>query len=172
MSDFIRPELRAALLRWREAVAGGALAAAGAWGVLVAGGLLAWLGGAALILAALLIWTGSQRARMRLVSGGPGTVDVDEGQITYFGPLTGGMMALRDIDAVSLIRAGGQTPHWQLVSQADVLHIPLGADGTDALLDAFASLPGLRTERVLAAMKDGAADNVVVWQRSALRAIT
>lgn len=171
MTDFIRPDLRDAFWRWREAVAGLALALLGVWGVLVEGGLLAWLGGVALLLAGFLIWTGTQRARFRRVSGGPGSVDVDEGQITYFGPLTGGAIALRDIDAVTLIRAGGQSPHWQLVAQGHVLHIPIDADGTDALFDAFASLPGLRTERVLAAMKDGAVDNVAVWQRKGIRAL-
>lgn len=169
--DFIRPELRATFYRWREVIAGGALALIGLWAVLVPGGLVGIVGGAGVILAALLIWTGLQRVRFRHDALGLGAVDIDEGQITYFGPLTGGAIALQDLDSLALVRARAQTPHWQLTAEQGVLHIPVDAEGTDALFDAFSTLPGLRVERMLAALRDGTLEDVVIWQRSHLRAI-
>lgn len=169
--DFIRPELRAALRRWREALAGGAVAGFGLWAVLGPGGLVGIVGAAACVISLPLIWTGVQKGRFRGAGQGPGSVDVDEGQITYFGPLTGGAIAVREVRALVLVRAHGQSPHWRLSSEEGDLHIPVDADGADALFDAFSTLPGLRTERMVSALKDGTREDVVIWQRPALRAV-
>jgi hypothetical protein len=98
-------------------------------------------------------------------------VDVDEGQVTYFGPLTGGAVALRDMEILALIRSGGQSPHWRLTANGGDLHIPTDAEGADDLFDAFTTLPGLRTERMVQALRDGTHDDVVIWQRGAVHAI-
>jgi hypothetical protein len=98
-------------------------------------------------------------------------VDVDEGQITYFSPLTGCAIAVREVTALVLVRAHGQSPHWRLSSEAGDLYIPVDADGADALFDAFSTLPGLRTERMVSALKDGTREDVVIWQRPVLRAV-
>lgn len=169
--DFIRPELRAAFYKWREVMAGVGLAVMGLWALLDVGGLVGILGGALVILAVLMIWTGAQRVRFRQEEHGLGSVDVDEGQVTYFGPLTGGAIALRDMESLSLIRAQGQTPHWRLSAEQGVLHIPVDADGTDALFDAFSTLSGLRVERMLTALRDEAREDVLIWQRNHLRAV-
>ncbi|MEP4196862.1 MAG: hypothetical protein ABJL99_14640 [Aliishimia sp.] len=164
MNQFIRPEVQLMLWRWREVLAGGGLAVLGLWWIFVSGGLLSWLGIAALVLAGALIFMGIQRGRFRGASGGLGSVDVDEGQVTYFGPMTGGVMPLREMDALALIRIS-QSPHWRLSSGDTHLHIPIDADGTDDLFDAFSSLPGLKTERMLSILKDRAAQDTVIWQR-------
>ena len=44
--------------------------------------------------------------------------------------------------------------------------IPIDADGADALFDAFASLPGLKTERMLAQLHDAPTTPVVIWERA------
>lgn len=168
---FIRPELRVLLWKWREAILGLAVAILGVWAVLATSGLLSVIGGLAAIVGVLLTWLGVQRVRFRRVRQGPGSVDVDEGQITYFGPLTGGTLALRDMQDLVLIRAGGQSPHWRLSTEEDAVFIPVDADGTDALFDAFATLPGLHMQRLLAVLNDGQSEDVVVWQRPALRAV-
>jgi len=166
---FIRDDARAALWQWREVLAGGgglilmAIWAANSFGVFRI---------MALVLAAMclvLIIAGVQRARFRGAQDGLGVVQVDERQITYFGPLSGGTMALADVGAISLNRAS--TPaHWQLVPlQGQVLTIPVDAKGSDALFDAFAGLPGLRTERVLHALNHGAATQIVIWRRPDVR---
>ena len=91
--SFLRPEAKAELWRWREVLGGIAVALIGLW--LVAGpGLLLAIPGYALILAGVIfVWIGGQRVRFRKTGLGAGAVQVDEGQIAYFGPLTGGVIA-------------------------------------------------------------------------------
>lgn len=85
--SFVRPEARAALWRWREVLVGLVVAAIGLWWALAAHGLVQWVGGAVLLTGLALILLGIQRGRFRTGTGGPGVVRVDEGLITYFGPL-------------------------------------------------------------------------------------
>jgi hypothetical protein len=47
------------------------------------------------------------------------------------------------------------------------LHIPLDAEGGEALFDAFAALPGLRTEHMLARMRRPGPAPETLWQRPA-----
>ncbi len=163
--SFLRPEAKAQLIRWREVLAGGAMGLLGLWWLIGPGGLLV-LPAIALILAgAALGWVGVQRARFRSAGQGPGTVRVDEGQITYFGPLTGGVVALREMVALTLDKTLFPD-HWQLSQpgQPELL-IPVNAEGAEALFDAFATLPGLRTERMLHALQGREAHTIVIWQR-------
>ena len=162
---FFRPEAKAHLFRWREARAGGGLFVLGGWWLIGPGRLLTLPAIACMIAGLALIWLGIQRARFRSAGQGPGTVEVDEGQIAYFGPLTGGAVALREISRLSLDRA--QHPaHWRLDQPglAPVM-IPVNAAGAEALFDAFATLPGLRTERMLAALQSQNKHPIVIWQR-------
>lgn len=163
--SFFRPEARAALWRWREALTGIGLAALGLWWVLTAIGLLHGLGYLALALAAAFLIMGLQRARFRGTGGGPGIVSVDEGQVSYFGPLTGGIMAIRDLSALRL-DPSGHPAHWVLSAPDEPdLYIPVNAEGAEALFDAFATLPGLRTEHMLAQMRRLPDHPTVIWQR-------
>ena len=161
----IRPEVKELFIRWREALAGLVVLVLGAW----------WLGGnsqvlmlpavALMILGLALIWIGIQRARFRGEGQGPGTVDVDEGQITYFGPLTGGAVAVREITRVTL-DPGLHPMHWRLrQGGAPELLIPVNAAGADRLFDVFATLPGLRMEHALSALKTTEKHSIVIWQR-------
>lgn len=166
---FFRPEVRALLWQWREVLGGVAVALLGLWLVLGPGFLLAVPGYALLVAGAIFVWLGIQRARFRGADGGAGAVQVDEGQVTYFGPLTGGTVALREMDRLSLDRALFPA-HWKLdqAGQAPLL-IPVNAAGSEALFDAFATLPGLRTERMLQQMhatQDQAPHQaIVIWQK-------
>lgn len=162
---FFRPEAQAALWRWRECILGGGLVLLGLWLVLGPGLLLAVPGYALILAGAAAVWLGVQRARFRGADGGAGAVQVDEGQITYFGPLTGGTVALREMDRLSLERAMFPA-HWRLdqPGQSPLL-IPVNAAGSEALFDAFASLPGLRTERMLTELHATRHQAVVIWRR-------
>ncbi|MCV3270737.1 hypothetical protein [Roseobacter sinensis] len=165
MTSFLRPELLAQLKRWREVLLGGAMLVLGLWWLIGPGRLLVLPGTALVLVGAALIWLGVQRARFRSAGQGPGAVSIDEGQITYFGPLTGGSVALREMRRLSLDKA--QYPaHWRLnqPGQADVL-IPVNAEGAEALFDAFATLPGLHTERMLHALQSSERQMIVIWQR-------
>ncbi len=162
---FFRPEAKAALWRWREAYLGGLLALLGIWLVSGPGFLLAVPGYAAIAGGLLLAWLGIQRGRFRGPDGGTGAVQVDEGQVSYFGPLTGGTVALREMDRLTL--EGNMFPaHWRLSQQGQPpLLIPVNAAGADALFDAFAALPGLRTEKMLNTLRAEPHATVVIWQR-------
>lgn len=162
---FFRPEAQAALWRWRECILSGGLVLLGLWLVLGPGLLLAVPGYALVLGGAAAVWLGVQRARFRGADGGAGAVQVDEGQITYFGPLTGGTVALREMDRLSLERAMFPA-HWRLdqPGQSPLL-IPVNAAGSEALFDAFASLPGLRTERMLTELHATRHQAVVIWRR-------
>lgn len=167
--SFVRPEARAALWRWREVLTGLGALVLGLWWVLGTTGLLQWVGGAVALAGAALAAAGVQRGRFRAGAGGPGVVQVDEGQIAYFGPLTGGVVALSEITALTIDHTA-RPPHWVLEQpDQDDLRIPLNAEGAEALFDVFASLPGLRTERMLAAMRNGAGHPPdrpeVIWKR-------
>lgn len=163
---FFRPEATAALWRWREVLIGIALAILALWWLAGPGGLLGWIAPALLVAAGALIMVGLQRGRFRGTGGGLGTVQVDEGQVTYFGPLSGGMIALREMSRLTL--DGTQRPaHWRLEQpdHAPVM-IPVDADGADALFDAFATLPGLKTERMLAQLRSTPDTPVLIWARA------
>ena len=164
---FFRPEAKATLWRWREVLVGVGLAVLALWLLAQARGVLGYIAPVLLVGAGALIMVGLQRGRFRGASGGLGTVQVIEGEVIYFGPLTGGSVALRELQRLTL--DGGQTPpHWRL-DQPDhtPLLIPVDADGADALFDAFSALPGLRTEQMLAKLRAGTRAPVVIWERSA-----
>lgn len=162
MTGFIRPEARAVLWRWREALGGGGLLCAGALFAFGPGGLVGVLGAIAMLAGGALIAMGLQRGRFRGRRGGPGIAELDEGQITYFGPLSGGTVALGDLSELALIRTR-QTPHWRLTTSDGQLFIPVDAEGADGLFDAFTVLPGLKMQRMLAALQDKTAQDVVIW---------
>jgi hypothetical protein len=161
----IRPEAKAQLWRWREVLAGVGAASLGAWWI-AGGSALLLLPGIALGLAgAALIWIGVQRARFRSEGQGPGTVEVDEGSVTYFGPLTGGTVALRELDQIAF-DPSQHPPHWRLFQSGTTeLLIPVNASGADALFDAFATLPDFRMEQALNALKAQDKHRIVIWRR-------
>lgn len=167
--SFFRPEARAQIMRWREVIVGGGALVFGLYLALGPGSLLSIPGIALIVVGALLIWLGIQRGRFRGAADGAGAVQVDEGQVTYFGPLTGGTIDLREMQSLTL--AGTMFPaHWRLEQRGvPPLLIPVNAVGAEALFDAFATLPGLRTERMLSTLKANPRQEVVIWQRGSLR---
>lgn len=166
---FFRPEAKAALWRWREVLAGAAISLVGLWWIVGPGRLLAVPGWAMVLGGAALGVIGVQRARFRSGGGGPGAVQVNEGQIAYFGPLTGGVVALQALERLSL-DARAHPAHWRLdVPGQDAVLIPVNAAGSEGLFDAFATLPGLRTERMLSELRAKRDHAVVIWERKPLR---
>lgn len=166
---FFRPEAKAALWRWREVIVAGAMTLLGLWWIIGPGRLLALPGWAFVLGGIALGLVGFQRGRFRGPGDGPGAVQVDEGQIAYFGPLTGGVVSLAALERLSL-DATANPAHWRLDApdQAAVL-IPVNAAGSDALFDAFSKLPGLRTERMLSELRNRRDHAVVIWERTPLR---
>ena len=167
--SFIRPEAKLALWRWREVLAAGFVLLLGLSWINGPGGLLGWLGWALVVVAAALAIIGLQRARFRTGAGGPGVVTLDEGQITYLGPLDGGIVATREIERLALDPSLHPT-HWILDQPGQpTLHIPVNAEGAEALFDVFANLPGLKTEQMLSELNGSGMHPVVIWERTPSR---
>ena len=147
----IRPELRDTLWRWREALSGAAVALAGLLWLTTAGaGFFQALAGLVVLAGLGIGWIGYRRVRFAGATPGPGLVQVVEGQISYFGPHQGGFVALRDLEELHLIDHGRA---WLLVQAQDVpVSIPVGAEGAEALFDAFASLDGMNMPALLRAL--------------------
>ena len=165
MSDLIRPEVRAGFMRWREAIAGAGLVALGLWWSLGAGGLMTYVGFVTTCIGLLIGWMGLQRGRFRSSGEAAGIVLVDEGQISYFGPLGGGIIAVSDLTRLTLLHRGDDRLWHVTTEDGGAVEIPLDATGAEALLDAFAALPGLKTERMLAEMRRPASGPVTIWTR-------
>ncbi|RVV98346.1 hypothetical protein EKE94_05320 [Mesobaculum littorinae] len=147
--SLLRPEARAALIRWRETLTGLATVALGAWWMTGPRGLLFWVGAVVVLAGAALAVTGTLRARFRAVSGGAGVVEVVEGQLAYFGPDHGGVIDLGAITALWRVPGG-----WRIeAGQAQPLLVPLGATGGEALFDACTRLPGFSSAAMLRAQQ-------------------
>ncbi len=150
--SFIHPELIAATRRNTEVILGVGLAVLGLWMASWGGYFYLPFG---LCLAALgLGWAVTAWRRLRFQQAGeaPGMVRVTEAQIAYFGPRVGGFVGLPDLSEIRLLTLRGRRI-WKL-RQGDgaVLHIPVEAFGAEALFDAFASLPGMDTAGLVAAL--------------------
>lgn len=164
--SFIRPEVRAALRKWRDVLIGACLLLLGLYWA-SGFGILRWVGVALAILAGALVYSGLQRARFLSGKDGPGVVSLDEGQISYFGPMSGGLVSIRDLSLL-MLDPTQKPPVWvlQQPGQADV-YIPVNAEGADILFDAFAALPNIRTAHMLATLKSTPDHPVVIWAKSA-----
>ena len=163
MADRLRPEIRDALWRGREALAGAVVLLLALWLGLASFGVTRWLAVALGVLGAGLVWTGLQRLRFARGAEGPGVVEVDERRVIYWGPLTGGAVDLDDLLRLDL-DSGGRPAHWVLTpQQGEALAVPVTAAGAEALLDLFTALPGLRTEALLAALSRTEGPPVTLW---------
>ncbi len=161
---FIRPEARAAMMRWREVIMGSGVVLLGLWWA-SGFGVMRWLGIGLVAVGVVLIVSGVQRTRFRGAAGGPGVVQIDEGEVMYFGPLNGGTVSVRDLSRVVL--DGRSHPAvWALYQPGQgPLQIPVNAEGADALFDAFATLEGLKTERMLSQLRAAPQQPVVIWAK-------
>ena len=164
--SLIRPEAQAALWRWREVLLGLGLVLLALWWGTTAFGFLRWMVGALGMAGGMLMIAGAQRGRFRLGADGFGVVQVVEGQIRYFGPVTGGAISMSELDFIELDRR--QAPPFWVLSQPgiDAVNIPIDAKGAEALFDAFSALPELRTDFMLSQLQGQSRNRVVIWQRS------
>lgn len=169
--SFLRPEALATLKRWREALIGLGIVLLAVWWGLGAHGFVR---GAAIVIGAVglaLLWNGIRRARFQPGTGGTGVVEVDERQITYFGPEGGGAIS---IDALIQVRifttADGpfdDDVFWVLDDESGQhLRIPSSAEGADGLFDALAALPGANYEVVIEAMRSTELAQFDIWKKS------
>ncbi|MEM1429916.1 MAG: hypothetical protein AAGG09_10700 [Pseudomonadota bacterium] len=163
--SFIRPEARAALLRWRELAVTLAAAAFGVW-VATRGGLFYGSLGTLVCLFALGLALAAWR-RMRFGAHGtaPGIVRYDEGAVAYFGPETGGIVALSEVREISAVATENGVV-WRIEQTAGPrVEIPIGASGAEGLFDTFAALPGARPAAFLQAVEHPPDGIRRIWRR-------
>ena len=162
---FFRPEVKEAFSRFRDAIAGVAVSLLGVYWALNASGILSIVGTSLAVAGALLVFAGIQRGRFRSGTGGPGVVSVDEGQVTYYGPIEGGSVVISELEKVEFDATARPRAEWVLHDpHIGVLRIPINAEGAEALFDVFSTLDGIQTEKMLAAMKSRRKRQVVIWQ--------
>ncbi len=168
----MRPEVGAALMRWREVLIAAAVTLLGLYFTQLPGPVNQGVG-VVLILAGIgYVIVGWRRVRFRGAGNAPGAVRVDEGQIAYFGPAEGGAVALSLMTALSL--NGPPTARvWHILSETgETLDIPHDAAGAEALFDIFASLPGMSPDHLLRSLKGSQTGTVGVWQRADVAGLT
>lgn len=178
--SFLRPEAMAALRRYGEPAVYAILGGWAVWKGVVLLGRGSWVGGFLLVIGAVALMALFGAAERALVAwrgrrAGPGTVSIREGQIAYFGPFGGAIMALDSLVSVDLDTAGldgdGEV-FWVLQDEiGQMVRIPGGADGAVALLDRLGTLPGFDHRAVVQAMSSRSARRVAVWRRERTAAI-
>ncbi|WP_102107830.1 hypothetical protein [Oceaniglobus roseus] len=174
MTGFLRPEARAALHRWRDAIVGGVLLVPGLGWLTGGTGLLRPIGAALALLGAGMLIQGIRRARFPAGGGGAGMVEVTERQITYFGPESGGAVSIDSLARIEVRRHGRRKGpagmDWILHADgAPPLTIPGDAENASALFDALAPLPGVDYARAIEAGNSRAHGLFVIWQKPRLR---
>ncbi len=162
----IRPELAATARRYSEVLTGLAIALVGLWALQVRGGFYQALALIVVAIGLALALIGWRRLRFNRGNDAPGIVQVLEGQISYFGPETGGFIGIADILEVHLI---DQSQTWRLVGEAgNAVEIPVAANGARALFDIFAALPDMNMPALLTAL-DTPSHNHCLWLHPARR---
>lgn len=149
-----------------------------------------WLGGYLLVPVGLAVagtgaaWGLQALRRLRFAQGvtAPGLVEVDEAQVGYFGLDEGGFVGLPDLVELRFLTLRGRRM-WRL-KQADgqALLVPVDAQGAERLFDAFASLPGMDMQALVAAVEPrplatvaalvNVSDSRVIWRRAVRVALT
>lgn len=168
--SFLRPEVREGLLRWREALIGAALVLAGLHLAVFGLGVQRWLGAGMAAVGVMLVWEGFRRARFPAPGGGAGMVDVDERQITYFGPLGGGSISINELVRVNIRTSdlGPMAPdlYWDFFdAEGHSLTIPGDEEGVDLIFDALSALEGVDYETVTRAAGTTEDKLFTVWQK-------
>ena len=161
----IRPEILAALTRWREVIASAAVIAVGLWIGSAPGPVLTMFGAIIIAFGAAAAFASYRRARFRLEIDAPGLVEIDEGQISYLSPAMGGSVELSQLSEIQVLVVAGNRRCWRLKqSDGQTLLVPLAAAGADALVDSFASLPGLDGSKLQTALATTSVEPVTLWR--------
>jgi hypothetical protein len=171
--SFLRPAATATLHRWREALAGAAVTGFGLWWMATGRGFYFGAGVCAVLLGGALIFTGLRHAAFRRDGEAPGLVEVDEGRVTYLGPVIGGSVALADLRDITFRRTTAGEAFWRLRgTDPQPLIIPAGARGVDQLLDAFTALPRFDTGAMVRAVQSRTPCALTIWRHPNAVALT
>lgn len=168
----IRPEALAWMARWRDAGIGLALVALGVYWAMTALGALLYLAFPVMLFGGLLTWIGVRRARFPRAAGGSGVVDVDERQITYFGPQGGAAVSLDGLARIEVETFGMVQNRVTWVFHADgapPLRVPGDAENAESLFDALSALPRVNYAAATRAAEATEPGVHTIWQKEARR---
>ncbi|SPF77369.1 hypothetical protein ALP8811_02396 [Aliiroseovarius pelagivivens] len=165
----IRPELRAELIRYREALVGAGIILLGLWWAWGSLGLITWMGLALAGFGAVILWSGLRRARIRSAHGGVGVVQIDERQVTYLAPVGGGFASLDDLRLIEIAKDRAGLSVWRFHQPGNVLVVPARAEGAEAIFDALTALSGADIAAAIRAVNTPPADTVVIWGRAVVK---
>lgn len=167
MAEFMRPEARASLWRWREVILAIGVTCFGLWWVLGGFGVVRGIGVAITALGIALALAGVQRGRFRQAGDGPGVVRITERRLAYLGPLTGGTVDMNDVTRLELDPTAHPAAHWVISAiGGQRLEIPVNADGAEELFDVFGALPNLDTEAMLTVLSRTPDARVLIWEKT------
>ncbi len=166
--NFIRPEVRAFLYKWREAIVAGIILLGSLQAAVMNIGFLKYMSYAGALVGAALFIEGVRRARLPYDSGGVGVVEVDERRITYLGPMSGGAISINELIRVK-VRTTSLGPaasdfYWEFTDrEGQRLTIPGDAENAGALFDALTVLKGADYEAVIRASTITEESEHLVW---------
>ena len=175
--NFIRPEVREALWRWREVIVCGVLIL---WGVRMIGVGLdresvtqTLLGGVIAALFATLMFWAILRAKMYKPLKGVGVVEVKEREVGYLSPDGGAFVSLDDLTKLEIVtndRGPVEDDVFWVLSHngGEPVAIPASAKGSELLFDAFAALKGADFENAVRAMSSTQNARFLIWEKRVL----
>ena len=166
MADFLRPGAAEALYRWREVLLALGAIAVGLWIAAFPGPIVQGFGWVLAVVGVAALVPAIRRARFAASGDGPGVVQVDERRILYMGPTHGGMVAIDELEHVSVRRSENGDVAWLLVEGDTLLTIPADARGAEMLFDAFSALPGLSAQALLVAKDIPQPGTTRLWVRN------
>jgi hypothetical protein len=172
--SFIRPELRKALLRWREVIVCGLLILWGVW--LIGVGLdresvmQTLLGGAIVVVFVILIFWAILRAKMYKPPNFSGVVQVKEREVGYLCSEVEVFVSLDDLTKLEIVtkgygRSGGEV-FWVLSHEGgEPIAIPANTEGSELLFDAFAVLTDADFEEAVRALNGTQDARFLIWEK-------
>jgi hypothetical protein len=153
------------LLIWWEPLTAIVLAALGLYWIINSHGILYTIGFGFLITGTTLAYAGYQRIRFKRAEIGGGLIDFTEGQISYFGPKTGAIFSIDEINCLILDQSNSYSKWIVEITAGNKVEIPTNVKGNEVLFDVFNNLKGFRTEKMLEALSSSESIKTVLWQK-------
>ena len=153
------------LLIWRETIVAIIFAGLGLYWIINSYGTLYFVGFGVLITGIVFAYVGYQRTCFKRTKTGGGTVEFTEGQIRYFGPKTGAIFSIDDIECLSIDKSNNSST-WLIQRTAGyAIEIPTNVEGNEVLFDVFNSLEGFQIHQMLEALSSSRCNKTVLWQK-------
>lgn len=168
--NLVRTEVKSLLSRWSEVIAGLTVAVLGLWFLTRIGWLWQTLGVLIILVGCALAFTAWRRLGFSSPKAGPGLVEVDERQISYFAAFEGGSVSIDQLARITAIapqtNGGVDDLTWVLEEDGGItLTIPNAASGAQLLFDAFEALPGVNYASAQKALADRTGQSYVIWTK-------